>query len=137
MTIALEVEFVINILFSLLIIMLSFTFFSFGYSLNGINRSVINIPNEYFNVSIPLFKENEDINLYFQKEKLEGFLDKYFTVLYKYTPSYDVKYYYYNLDDQSYCFSDECQGIEIEVNCKIISLFDYHRTMFFEIGARA
>jgi len=127
---------VINILVTFLILFGSFQFFSFSYSVNGINRSVINTPIEYFNVSVPLSNDDEKINLYFDINKLEGLLNQYYEILVKYSSSYEVSYYYYDTDDNSYCIDKNCTGVEVGVSCKINYIFSYSRTMFYEIGSR-
>lgn len=126
-----------NLLISFLVLLGSYQFFRFSYSINGINRLVLNTPIEYFNVAIPLINKNEEIYLYFEQDRLEDSLNKYYEPLSKYSSEYLVTYYYYNLEDSSICTTNYCQGVEIRVNCKIDFDINFSRTMFYEIGERS
>lgn len=126
-----------NLLVSFLIVISSFEFFHFSYSINGINRLVLNTPIEFFNAAIPLVNDEEEIFLYFQQDILENNLNVYYSTLHRYSQKYEVNYYYYNLEDESICLSRLCQGVEIRVRCDIFLGFEYKRTMFYEIGERA
>lgn len=126
----------LNLLISLTLAISSYLFFRFTYSLNGINRLVLNTPIEYFNVAIPLVKNDEEIKLYFDKSVLENNLNEYFLVLSQYCSSYSVNYYYYNQNDDSICLGQECSAVEVRVNCTIDFNVNYYRAMFYEIGSR-
>ena len=60
-----------NIIISLTIAVMSLHFFTVTYRLNGINRSLYNIPISIFESSIPLLQDTESFEPYYDKDKLE------------------------------------------------------------------
>ena len=65
-----------NIIVSLVIAVMSLHLFTVTYRLNGINRSLYNIPISIFESSIPLLDYNQEIGLYYNKEMLKNQLIK-------------------------------------------------------------
>lgn len=123
-----------NIMFSLLIAILSLHFFTVTYRLNGVHRTLFNVPISLFETSIPLINDSPDPNLYFMKEQLEEKLDSYFSSqLRKYVSSYKVSYYYYNREDSSICRDDYCTSIEINLKAMVVLNFQYDKTANFYI----
>ena len=123
-----------NIMFSLLIAVLSLHFFTVTYRLNGTNRILFNVPISIFESSIPLVSEDDDAHLYFSKEILEEKLDSYFAShLYKYVSEYSLSYYYFNQEDYSICRNDQCTSIEINLKARIVLNFEYDKSASFYI----
>ena len=123
-----------NIMFSLLIGILSLHFFTVTYRLNGVHRTLFNVPISIFEASIPLVKENENPTLYFDKKVLEASLDSYFSnQLKKYVSDYSLSYYYYNQEDYSICRDDQCTSIEINLKARIVLDFEYDKNANFYI----
>ena len=101
-----------NIMFSLLIGVLSLHFFTVTYRLNGVHRTLFNVPISIFEASIPLTDESENPSLYFSKVVLEEKLNTYFaSQLRKYVSSYSLSFYYYNQEDYSICRDDRCTSL--------------------------
>lgn len=114
--------------------LISFSFFTVTTRINAINRVVITTPFEIFETSIPLLNEDNNIDLYFDKDALEEKLaDYYFTNLEKYTSEITIDFYYYNQEDKSYCLDDKCNAVEVCVESEIVFDFQYSRTMYYEI----
>ena len=123
-----------NIMFSLLIAVLSLHFFTVTYRVNGVHRSLFNVPISIFESSIPLVDESSEPEIYFDKEVLEERLDTYFaSQLRKYVSSYTLSYYYYNQEDFSICTTDYCTAIEINLKARIVLDFQYDKTANFYI----
>ena len=123
-----------NIMFSLLIAILSLHFFTVTYRLNGVHRTLFNIPISLFESSIPLVDDSPDPNLYFLKEQLEEKLNSYFaSQLKKYVSNYSISYYYYNQEDDSICRDDYCTSLEINLKASIVLNFEYDKTANFYI----
>ena len=123
-----------NILICLTIAILSFHFFSVTYCLNGINRTVYNMPISAFESSIPLVQEIDKPVIYFDKDDLENKITYYLeNALKRFTNSFDCKYYYYNQGDKSLCTSDYCDAVEITVTCKVLAIYDYQKSFNYYI----
>lgn len=113
---------------------ISFSFFTVTIRINAINRVVIATPIEIFETSIPLLDEDEEKNIYFDKEVLEEKLTNYyFSNLDKYTKEITLDFYYYNQIDKSYCVNDQCTAVEVCLESEIVFDFQYSRTMYYEI----
>jgi hypothetical protein len=123
-----------NIFLAILLAVVSFNFFTVTYKLNGINRTLLFTPTSIFEVNVPLVDFNENLDLYFDKEKLESDLTSYYdSNLIRYTSEYDISFYYLNIEDKSLCISDFCKAVEVTVNSEILFGFQYEKTMRFEI----
>ena len=121
-------------MFSLLIGVLSLHFFTVTYRLNGVHRTLFNVPISIFEASIPLVEESENPSLYFSKEVLEEKLDTYFAnQLKKYVSNYSLSFYYYNQEDYSICRDDQCTSLEINLKARIVLDFEYDKTANFYI----
>ena len=92
-----------NIIISLAIAVMSLHFFTVTYRLNGINRSLYNIPISIFESSIPLLQDTESFEPYYDKDKLEEKLTYYLdNSISRYCHSYSVEFYYYYQEDVDY-----------------------------------
>ena len=58
----------------------------------------------------------------------------YENVIPKYSKDYSINFYYYNSNNESMCLTDECDGVEITINCKLNITYEYQRVMFYEMG---
>ena len=123
-----------NIIFSLVIAVMSLHMFTFTYRLNGINRSLYNIPISIFESSIPLTSYNEETGLYYDKELLRRKLTYYIkSSISDLCHSYRMSLYFYNQADDSVCLSKYCNAVEITIDAKVIFFTEYHRTARFYI----
>lgn len=123
-----------NIMFSLLIGILSLHFFTVTYRVNGTHRILFNVPISIFESSIPLVSEDSEAHLYFSKEVLEEKLDSYFSShLRKYVSDYSLSYYYFNQEDYSLCRNEQCTSIEINLKARIVMNFEYDKSASFYI----
>ena len=124
----------INIGIALLVVILSFQCFTITYRLNGINRTLLEIPLSIFEVAIPLVREDDETTLYYDKDYLINELTYYFdNKLPFYTDDYDVKYYFSNTGDSSMCLTNTCSAIEITLDDEIVFFSRYHKTARYEI----
>lgn len=123
----------IIILLSAVLMLFCAQLFTFSFSVQGINRAVLATPIELMHHTVSF----SDDGVHFIKEKLESFVLTYYSnTLPRYTDNYTVTFYYYNLLDGSMCLEDDCSGVEITVNCKLIMNNVYNRTMYYEIRGR-
>ena len=105
-------------------------FFSLSFSIQGIKRALVCTPIELMHSTV-LFKED---GVHFNKSKFEEVIISYFdNVIPRYAKEHDVEFYYYNLLDGSMCIEDDCDGVEITLNCKLTIGYEYSKTMFYEI----
>ncbi len=125
----------VNIFISLLIALYVFQAFSLTYQIGGVNKTFINMPIQILENSIPLLQEdNKTFIAYFDKEALKKNVESYLSKdLKRYVYNYQVEYFYYDLDTDYVCKSPYCSGVKITLNCKIMNLFNYKKTMFYEI----
>ena len=123
-----------NLIVSITLAVLALQFFTVTYRVNGINRTLYNIPIAIFESSIPLAQETEEPEIYYDadilEEKLTSYFDKSIT---KYCDKYEVEIYYYNQDDFSYCSSGKCDAVELTLTADLFIGFNYSRTARFYI----
>ena len=123
-----------NLIISIALAVLSLHFFTVTYRVNGINRTLYNIPIAIFESSIPLAQETEEPKIYYDAGLLESKLTSYFDKsITKFCEKYTLSFYYFNQDDYSYCFKDKCDAIEITVNADVLLTFSYQKTARFYI----
>ena len=122
-----------NILFSLSIAIMALHLFTITYRVNGINRVLFNIPISIFETSIPLVSEGEFV-AHFDKDLLEEKLTSYFNNnIKKYSNKYEFYCYYYNQSDDSYCYTDYCDAVEVDLHTNIVLTTEYHKKARFYI----
>ena len=107
--------------------------FTINFSIQGLDRAIINAPIELFVNGIT---EDEDTIKYDKKKLEESFNFYYSKVLPRYTKDYQVGYYYYNIEDGSMCLDNYCSAVEVTVNCKLIISYQYSRTMYYELRSK-
>lgn len=126
----------ILILIAALIAILSTSMFLVIYQVNGINRAIISMPISILEPCVPV--DHPEEKPVFDKEKVIEELTYYYNYMIpKYTTNYEVKYYFYNTENESFCVGEDCSAIEISVEA--ILMYDYHykRVMYYEIfGAK-
>lgn len=123
-----------NLIVSVALAVLSLQFFTVTYRVNGINRTLYNLPIAIFESSIPLAQEQEVPNIYFDANILEEKLTSYFdNNIKKYCSKYEVEIYYYNQDDFSYCTTQKCDAVELTLTADLFINFNYKRTARFYI----
>ena len=116
-------------------ILVSFTglLFSLNFSMQGLNRAVINTPIELLYRTISY----EDEILKFEKDRVEEDLSHYYSKsLSRYCKDYSVDYYFYNKADGSMCLNNRCDAVEITVNCKLIMNYTFYRVMYYELKGK-
>lgn len=124
----------INIGIALLVMVMSFQCFTITYRLNGINRTLMEIPLSIFEVAVPLAQENDEIVIYFDQEYLINELTYYFdNKLPFYTSNYDLNYYFSNTGETSMCIEGNCSAIEISLDAEVVFFTRYQKTARYEI----
>ena len=113
-----------------LIGLVSLQYFALNFSIQGLNRAIIFTPIELMYKSVIAYGEKP----YFIRDDFEYLVLSYYDKsLTRYTKSYEVDFYYYNLEDESMCLLDTCDGVEITINCKLNATYNYHRVMYYEM----
>ncbi|MBO4667994.1 MAG: hypothetical protein J5666_07735 [Bacilli bacterium] len=121
----------ILMLISVLIGVYSLQFFVLNYSIQGLNRAIIFTPIEMMYKCVDAYSEKPEII----KNDFEIIVMHYYDhILPRYTKDYEVEFYYYNSSDESVCLYNECDGVEITINCKLNITYNYHRVMFYQIS---
>lgn len=117
----------------LAILILSFCLgaFAISYQINGINRAVMATPISIIEKCVVLNQgEEPKIN----KDQVSELLTYYYdNALSKYTENYWVDYYFYNVNDESYCINDNCSALDITVGAYLMYNYFYKRVMFYQI----
>ena len=116
-------------------ILVSFTglLFSLNFSMQGLNRVVINTPIELLYRTVSY----EDEILKFEKDRVEEDLSHYYSKsLSRYCKDYSVDYYFYNKADGSMCLNNRCDAVEITVSCKLIMDYTFYRVMYYELKGK-
>ena len=120
----------ILLLISMLIGVYSIQFFALNYSIQGLNRAIIFTPIEMMYKCVNVYGDKPEII----KNDFEYLVLNYYkNILPRYTKNYEVEFYYYNSSDESVCIYDQCDGVEITIDCKLNVTYDYHRVMFYQI----
>ena len=108
----------------------SLQYFALNFSIQGLNRAILYTPIELMYKSVIAYGEKPQ----FIRDDFEDLVLHYYQgVLPRYTKQYDVDFYYYNLEDESMCLTDTCEGVEITVECKLNVTYTYHRVMYYEM----
>jgi len=125
-----------NLFISLVLLLLSFETFAFTTQLGTLNRTLFNLPKSLFENAIVLIQKEETpyVKPYFDSDKLEYYLTSYlsdsFSNLYL---TYEVTFSYYQAADKTMCRSDKCDGVEVSFETKILEMFPYQKTVFYEV----
>lgn len=110
---------------------ISLQYYGLNYQIQGLNRSIITTPIELMYKSVLVYGEQP----MFEKSDFEDIVLSYYsTILTKYSKDYSVSFYYYNSEDYSMCLTNECDGVEITIDCKLNMTYQYHRVMFYEMS---
>ena len=105
----------IFLMISALIGLISMQYFSLNYSIQGLNRAIVFTPIELMYKSVTVYGDSP----LFDKDDFEMIVLSYYShILPRYTNSYEVDFYYYNSIDESMCLIDNCDGVEITIDCK-------------------
>lgn len=113
---------------------LSFEFFMVSSRFTSVNNIVMNTPRELFMVSIPLFQNDSEPYLYFDKSTLEKNVNDYYkNSVTKYVESYNVSFYYLNTGDKSMCLSNYCQAVELNFSAHVCLNVNYEKVLQFQI----
>ncbi len=107
----------------------SLQFFVINLQIQSLNRLIINTPISLFSKAV--YDLNDD--LYFDVYLLEETLNDYYVnEITKYTNKYEISYYFYNLEDHSYCTLNFCKGVDITISCSLINNYHFSLTMYYE-----
>lgn len=121
----------ILMLISLSIVVICFSFFSLSYQINGLNRVVVGTP-------ISLIENAVYDSGYHAGKINKGFLESYLTFYYnfnlkKYTPNYNMSLYFYSAENESFCTTNYCTGVEVTITAELNFNYQYERIMYYEI----
>lgn len=125
-----------NLFLSLILLLLSFETFAFTTQLGTLNRTLFNLPKSLYENAIVLVQKEETTKVkpYFDSDKLEYYVTSYlndnFANLHL---DYEVSFSYYQAIDKTMCRSDKCDGVEVLFETKILEMFSYERTVFYEV----
>ncbi len=120
----------ILMLVSPLIGLVSLQYFALNYSIQGLNRAILYTPIEIMYKGVASLGEKPLIS----RDDFEYILMSYFDhIIPRYSKQYTVGFYYYNLSNESMCLTDNCEGVEITIDCKLNITYQYHRVMYYEL----
>ena len=120
----------ILMLISPLIGLVSLQYFALNFSIQGLNRAILYTPIEIMYKGVMSLGDKPLIS----RDDFEYIVMSYYDhIIPRYSKNHAVDFYYYNLNDQSMCLTDSCEGVEITINCKLNITYDYHRVMYYEL----
>ena len=112
----------------------SFQLFFICQRMTVINRAVLNTPKSIFESSIPLVREDEDPNLYFDVELLRDNLTSYYDKCIKpYSMEYTMKLYFHVPGTEFMCMMNTCQAVKVTVSAKVVFDLTYSRSIDYKI----
>ena len=115
---------------SAIIGVVSLQYFVLDYSIQGLNRAIIFTPIELMYKCVTAYTDEP----HFDRDDFESIVMHYYdNIIPRYSKEYDVDFYYYNLEDHSMCLSNQCDGVEITIDCKLNISYTYHRVMYYEL----
>lgn len=124
----------INAFIAMIVCVMSFQIFTTTYQLSGINKTLINMPKSIIENSIPLEDEENNFIPTIDKTLLQENANEYFEKnLSRYTNEYKLQYLFYDKDTNRPCIIKNCSGVRITLTCKILQIFNYSQTMYYEI----
>lgn len=124
----------INAFIAMIVCVMSFQIFTTTYQLSGINKTLINMPKSIIENSIPLENEENNFIPTIDKTLLQESANEYFEKnLSRYTNEYKLQYLFYDKDTNRPCIIKNCSGVRITLTCKILQIFNYSQTMYYEI----
>ena len=116
---------------SVIIGVISLQYYGLNYQIQGLNRSIISTPIELMYKSVLVYGEQP----MFEKSDFEDIVLSYYSaIIPRYSNDYSISFYYYNSIDYSMCLTNECDGVEITIDCKLNMTYQYHRVMFYEMS---
>ena len=107
--------------------------FSLSFSIQGLNRAIINTPIELMYRTVKYLGDDVVFNNAQFEQDMLSYYDKSLT---RYVKDYDVDFYYYNMEDESMCLSKACNAVEITIECKLMMEYDYKRVMYYELRGK-
>lgn len=121
----------IVLLLSTLIGLVSVQYFALNFSIQGLNRAIVFTPIEMMYKSVNMMGETP----LFNRDDFEDIVLSYYSrILPRYTDNYTVDFYYYYVGDESMCLTNDCDGVEITIKCKLNAKYEYTRVMYYEMS---
>lgn len=124
-----------NSIFFVIVLSLFLTY-SFGsISFFGVNRSFSLMYKGVLENSCSYVDEGgNSCAPYFDKEKLIDNVERYFELnLPRYVSTYSTSYFFFNVEDGSYCTSKVCRGVKISLKSEINYMFHYEKAKEYRI----
>ena len=120
----------INVFIALLMLLMSYGFFSFSFMVHGLDRLLVYAPKSIFEYCVT-FDDNG--NVYYSEEDIKK---KYLSYLDdnvgKYSKEYNASFRFYFTTSGGLC-DEKCDGVEVSFSSYIAFSYTYRRTMFYEI----
>lgn len=120
----------ILVMFSAVLTVFSTIFFSFSYSIRGLNKAIICTPIELLFSDMEIRQSKAQLTTSLVKQHLLNYYEK---ALPKYCKNYSVDFYFYNPINDSMCISDYCDAVDVEIIATLNYSYIYHRVMYYEI----
>jgi len=121
------------------IVFVAFLQFSFGaMNFSSVNRCFQNMYRGMFEACIvTIDSSGNDQNPYFNQKLLKSYVVQYFdSSIKKYSSNYKATLYYTNGSSNDICNTANCNGVKINLDAPINSLFHYQKTRSFYIDSR-
>ena len=113
-----------------IICIFSLQFFALNYSIQGLNRAILYTPIELMYKCVSSYNGTPE----FHRDDFEIVVLSYYqNIIPRYSKSYEIDFYYYNIEDESMCLTNYCDAVEITIDCKLNATYNYHRVMYYEM----
>ena len=125
----------ICIFIALLVMVISFNFFFISYQICGINRLFINPPIGLIESTVNLVSNEDQPNLYFNKELLVYSLTNYYEEKIEklHVEDYTLSFTFINPSNESFCTTTQCQGFKIKLSSTLTFNYKYEREVYYKI----
>ena len=124
----------INILLSVLFSIFSLQIFTINYKISAFSKTLFNIPISLFEASVPLKDYKEGDKLFFNKSLLEVNINEYFSKsINGLCGEYIIRFVYFSTDDNLFCKTSKCDGVNITLIADILLGIKYKDTMSYHI----
>ena len=123
-----------NIFYCALFMIMMFSFYFTGTSMNSVRRAILYLPIELIQKSVSLLEFEDENSLYFNDAVLRDNLTTYFDVTVKpHVHDYQFLCIYFDHNDK-FCIGNHCQKVRITVIANLYFGAKFSNGMTYEIG---
>ena len=123
-----------NVLLCALFSIFSLQIFTINYKISFFSKAFLNIPLSIFEIATPIDDYKDGNKLYFDKNILEKNVRQYFANnINQMCGNYYLNFFYYSTDDNLFCKTNKCDGVNIILRADIMLGIMYTNKMSYFI----